>query len=99
MCGKAVDTCPFAFGSVPDWDKTQEICDTVVFEEPFVVKYCLYRYKTQEMCHKAFDDFLLALKFVHDCFVTNKMPENYYDIVFSNDDIALLMKILLLSLF
>ena len=51
------------------------------------------------MCHKAFDDFLLALKFVHDCFVTNKMPENYYDIVFSNDDIALLMKILLLSLF
>ena len=60
-----------------------------------MVKYCLHRYKTQEICDKAIDDFLPALKFVHDWFVTNKMLENYSNVVFSNDDIVLLIKILI----
>ena len=41
--------------------------------DPFKLKYCHDRYKTQEMCNKAVDDFLPALKFVRDWFVTSKM--------------------------
>ena len=40
------------------------MCDKVVFEDPLMLKYCLDKYKTQEMCDKAADDFLPALKFV-----------------------------------
>ena len=49
MCVTAVDTCPFVFDSVFDQYKTQETCDKAVFEDCFVLEYCLYRYKTQEM--------------------------------------------------
>ena len=38
-----------------------------------MLKYCLGRYKSQENCDKAVDDFLPTLKFVFDWFVTNKM--------------------------
>ena len=46
------------------------MCDKVVSEDSFMLKYCLSRYKTQEMCDKGVDDFLPALKFVPDWFVT-----------------------------
>ena len=49
------------------------MCDKIVYEDPFKLEYCHDRYKTQEMCHKAVDDFLPALKFVTDWFDTNKM--------------------------
>ena len=83
-CDKAADTCPFAFGSVPDLYKSQEMYDKVVFKEPFMLKYCLDRYKTQKICDKAVV-FLPTLKFVSDWFVTNKMLEKSY-VAFSNDD-------------
>ena len=41
MCVQAVDTCAFVFDSVPDRYKTQEICDKVIFKDPFMLKYCL----------------------------------------------------------
>ena len=53
-----------------------------------MLKYSLKRYKTQEMCDEAIDTSLLALKFVPDWFVTNKMLEKL-DVVFSNDDMDL----------
>ena len=31
--------------------------DKVVSEDPFILKHCLVRYKTQEMCDKAADSF------------------------------------------
>ena len=43
------------------------MCDKVVSKDPFMLKYYLNRYKTQEMC-KVVSDFLPALKFVPDCF-------------------------------
>ena len=46
MCDKAVDTCPFAFGSIPDQYMTQEKCNHVVSKETFMLKYCPDRYKT-----------------------------------------------------
>ena len=48
----------------------------VLFKESFMLKYCLDRYNAQEMCHKAVDDYLLALKFIADWFVTNKMLDS-----------------------
>ena len=54
----------FLFSFVPDWHKAQGGCDKAVSEDPFMPKYCLDRYKTQEICDKVVDDFLPALKFV-----------------------------------
>ena len=42
-----------------------------VSEDLYIIKHCLDRYKTREMCDKAADDFLPALKFVPDCFTTS----------------------------
>ena len=49
------------------------MCDKAVFKDSFKAKCCPDRYKIQEMCDKAADDFLRALKSVPDCFVTSKM--------------------------
>ena len=38
----------------------------------FMLKYCHDAYKAQEMCDKAVDDFLVALKFVSFWFITSK---------------------------
>ena len=43
---------------------------------------------TQEMCENVVDAFLPTLKFVSDRFITNKMLEKLFAIVFSNDDIV-----------
>ena len=40
--------------------------DKIVSEDPFKSKYCHDRYKIQEMCNKAVDGLLPALKFVPD---------------------------------
>ena len=45
------------------------MCDKVVFKDPFMLKYCFDRYKTQEMCDKAVDVFLATLKFIPDWFL------------------------------
>ena len=49
--------------------------------------YCPNRYKTQKICSEAVDDFLGALKFIPDWFVTRKMLEKFHDAFFTNDDI------------
>ena len=45
---------------------TQELCNKVVSKETFMLKYCHDKYKTHEICDKAVDSYLLALKFVPD---------------------------------
>ena len=52
-----------------------------------MIKYCLDRYKAQEMCDKAVDDFLPALKFVPNWFVISKMVKKLDHVLFANDDI------------
>ena len=52
-----------------------------------MLKYCVDRYKTQEICDKAVDVCLPALKFVPNWFVTNKMLENLDNVLY-NDDIV-----------
>ena len=86
MCDKAVDTCSFVFDSVCDQYMIQELCDKS--EDPFTLKYCHDKYKTQEMYDKAVDSCLLALKFVPDCFIKSKMIEKIDCAVFSDDCIV-----------
>ena len=45
-------------------------------ENPFQLKYCPDKYKTQNMCDETVDDCLVALKFVPHYFVTSKMIKN-----------------------
>ena len=41
MCDIAVSRCFFEFDSIPDWYKTQEMCDRLVSEDSFLIVYCL----------------------------------------------------------
>ena len=68
MCDEGVGTCPFVFDSVPEM-----MCVKVVFKKPFMLKDCLNRCNTREMCDKAVDVCLPVLKFVPNGFVSNKM--------------------------
>ena len=54
-----------------------------------MLKYCIERYKTQEICNKVLDDCLPASKFNPGWSVTNKMFKKLEYVVFSNDDIDL----------
>ena len=42
------------------------MCDRVFSEDTVMIKYCLDRYKTQNMSHEAVYDCLSALKFASD---------------------------------
>ena len=63
------------------------MCDKAVSEDSFIIKYSRNRYKTREMCNTAVDDFLVALKFVSDWFVTSKMIKNLRGALFQDDNI------------
>ena len=65
---------------------TQEICDKAVLQ-PFMQKFSPNIYRTQEMCDKADDSYLLTVKFVPDWFVMSKMLKKLDNSVFSNDDV------------
>ena len=68
----------FVFHSIPNQCKTQEMCDRVVFESPFLMVYCPDKHITQRMCDEAVDDSYAALKLIPDWFVTGKMIKNLY---------------------
>lgn len=66
----------------------KEVCDRVVSEESFMIIYCPYRYKTQNMCDEAVEDCLAALKCIPDGFVTSKMFEKFHDVLLTSNDIS-----------
>ena len=49
-----------------------------------MLKFCLDRYKTQEVCDESDDTCLPALKPTPNCFVANKILEKLDNFVFSN---------------
>ena len=77
--------------------KTQEMCGKkTVSDDLFILKYYHDKCKSQEMCEKIADDFLPALKFVLDCFVTSKTIKKLHTDLFTGDDILFLIKILVM---
>ena len=77
----------FIFISISDRCKTQDICDRVVSENPFLIVYCPDKYETPRMCDEVVYDCLVASKFILDWLVTSKMLENLDNVVHANDDI------------
>ena len=75
----------FAFGSIPDQYKSQEICDISVSLYPFLIVYCPDKYITQKMCDEALDYSLTALKLIFDWFVTSKMIKKLYTALYADD--------------
>ena len=87
MFDKADDRCFLVFDSVPNQHKTQEMCNSIICEDPFSIRYVPDRYKTHQMCDKAVDDCLATLKFVPDWFVTNKMIKKLFTALYVNKNI------------
>ena len=46
MFDKAVNMCFFIFDSISDWYKTQQMCERIVSEDPFLIVYCPDKYET-----------------------------------------------------
>ena len=57
-----------------------------------MLKYYFDRHKNQQMCGKAVQTFLPALKLVSDWFDTNKMLKIIAGVVLSSDDIVFVKK-------
>ena len=72
MCDNAVNGWFFVFNSIPNWYKTLEMRNRALFEDPFLIVYCLNKYIIQRLCDKAADDSLEALKVIPNLFVTSK---------------------------
>ena len=70
----------FAFDSIPDQYKTQEICDIVVSLYPFLIIYPFLI-----MWDETVDDSLAAFKLNPDWFVTSKMVKTLYIALYTDD--------------
>ena len=77
----------FIFHSIPDQYKTQEMCNSIIPEDPFSIRYVPDQHKNQQMCDKAVDDCLAASKFVPDWFVTSKMIKNLFTALYADENI------------
>ena len=55
MHDKAVDTCLSVFYFIPEWYKTQNMCDKAIFECPPKLKCYFGLYQIPKMCDKAAD--------------------------------------------
>ena len=63
------------------------MCDKIISENPFMLKYCPDKYITPKMCDRAVDDFLPTLNFVPDFFVTIKMIKKLFTAFYANENI------------
>ena len=61
------------------------MCDTIISDDPFSLRYVPDQYKTQQMCDV--DDCLGTLKFVPDLFVTSKMTKILFAALYSDENI------------
>ena len=75
------------------------MCNSNISEDPFSIRYVPDQYKTQQMCDKAVEDCLAALKFIPNWFVTSKKIKNLLLICIQMNIYYTLMKILVMSYF
>ena len=73
------------------------MCEKAFSEDFFMLKYCLDRYKTQEMCDKALNNFLPTLNFIPDWFATSKLFKKIYNALSAMMIYYFLMEILVMS--
>ena len=63
------------------------MCDSIIYDDPFLLRYVPDQYKTQQMCDKAVDDCLAALKFVPNWFVTSKTIKKLFTVLYTDENI------------
>ena len=104
MCNKAVENYPHVpecyktqvFHSIPDKNKTQEICNLAVSLYPPFIVYFPYKYMTQEMCDEADDDSLAVLKPITDWFATNQMITKFFTALHQMKRYSILLQIVVI---
>ena len=79
MCNRAVTRRFFVFDSIPYQYKTQEICDIVLSEDPFLIVYCPDI--TQKMFDEGLDDSLAKSKRNHIWFGTGKIIKDLFTVL------------------
>ena len=77
----------FVFDFISDRYKTQEMCDRVVSEDPFLIIYWPGEYETQRMCDEAVDDSLAPLKRIFNWFVTTKMIKKLFSALQADENV------------
>ena len=63
------------------------MCGRVVSEDSFSIRYVPDQYKIQNMCDKAINDSLAALKLIPDWFVTIKMIQELFTALNADENI------------
>ena len=76
---KFVQINPFSFMYVPDFSKTQEICNGAVNEWPWLLKYVPDQYKSKEMCDDVVQRYPSSLQFVPNWFATQQQIKLWHD--------------------
>ena len=85
MHDKAVNTCCIVFYSVPNWYKTQEMCDIVVSKDPLMLIYWRNRYKTQKIDEAVDDSGSTKIYSWLVCY--SVMLDMFHGTLLANDDI------------
>ena len=62
------------------------MCNSIIPEDPFSIRYVPDQHKNQQMCDKV-DDCLAPSKFVPDWFVTSKMIKNLFTALYADENI------------
>ena len=63
------------------------MCDRIISDDPFSIICVPDQYKTQQMCDKAVDDCLAALKLFPDWFGTSKKIKILFTALYANENI------------
>ena len=63
------------------------MCDRIISDDSFSIKYVSDQYETQQMCDKAVDDCIAALKIVSDWFVTSKRIKILFTALYADENI------------
>ena len=74
--------------------KNHEMCNSIISEDPFSIRYVPDQYKTHHICDKAVDDCLTALKFVPNWFKYTLnilyFNEEFGNVVFSCNEMCII---------
>ena len=65
---------------------TQGICERIISDDPFSIRYASNQYKSQQTFDKALNDCLAAWKFIPDCFVTRKMIKILFTALYADEN-------------
>ena len=85
-CDKLLDAF-LAFDCILYQYKTQDMCETIVSEDPSLTAYCTEKYKTQRMFDEAVNNCLAALKRVPDWFVPSELIKKPFTALYAEEKI------------